>query len=445
VASSFDVFSCETRGIAPSMPVDLVPRSRALRVAGRLVVVVFVLVIGALVFAPWQQSVRGGGRVIAFAPLERQQEIKAPIAGRVVDWHVQEGQHVEEGQPIATISDNDPGLPERLARARDAARERLDAARHTGEVLAQQISALETARTASVSAARERVDMARSRLTAAEQAGDAAIAAKRAADLQLTRTRALAGDGLTSTRSLELAELAVQTADADVARARAAIAAARAEVQSLRAEQTRTDAAMVADVERVRASLQAAKAEVANADGVVQEREVALARQATMRVVAPRAGAILRQVAKQGGEYVSAGDAIAVLVPSTEARAVELLLEGRDGPLVTPGRHVRLQFEGWPAVQFVGWPSVAVGTFGGVVAFVDAAADASGKFRVVVVPDPHDEPWPDSQNLRQGVRVKGWVLLERVRLGFELWRQWNGFPPATEPAPSKPPATKDSP
>jgi hypothetical protein len=25
--------------------------------------------------------------------------------------------------------------------------------------------------------------------------------------------------------------------------------------------------------------------------------------------------------------------------------------------------------------------------------------------------------------------VSGWILLDRVRLGYELWRQFNGFPP----------------
>jgi membrane fusion protein, adhesin transport system len=156
-----------------------------------------------------------------------------------------------------------------------------------------------------------------------------------------------------------------------------------------------------------------------------------------MQVVAPRDGTVLRMLAAQGAEYVAAGDAIATLVPDTTSRAVELLLSGRDGPLVTAGRRVRLQFEGWPAVQFVGWPSVAVGTFPGVVAFVDSAADPQGRSRVVIVPDPNAEPWPSSALLRQGIRANGWVLLDRVRLGFELWRQWNGFPAST----SMPPLT----
>nr|MCH9680528.1 transporter [Deltaproteobacteria bacterium] len=90
------------------------------------------------------------------------------------------------------------------------------------------------------------------------------------------------------------------------------------------------------------------------------------------------------------------------------------------------------QFEGWPAVQFVGWPSVAVGTFGGTVAFVDATDNGAGRFRVVVVPDG-EEPWPAARYLRQGVRANGWVLLNQVSIGYELWRQFNGFPPAVTP------------
>jgi hypothetical protein len=33
------------------------------------------------------------------------------------------------------------------------------------------------------------------------------------------------------------------------------------------------------------------------------------------------------------------------------------------------------------------------------------------------------------------VRANGWVLLDVVSLGYELWRQFNGFPPvvALEP------------
>jgi hypothetical protein len=93
---------------------------------------------------------------------------------------------------------------------------------------------------------------------------------------------------------------------------------------------------------------------------------------------------------------------------------------------------VRLQFEGWPAVQFTGWPSVAVGTFGGEVALIDATDDGTGRFRILVKPDAADA-WPRGVYLRQGVRVNGWVLLNQVKLGYELWRRFNGFPPTVAP------------
>ena len=49
----------------------------------------------------------------------------------------------------------------------------------------------------------------------------------------------------------------------------------------------------------------------------------------------------------------------------------------------------------------------------------------------MVRPDA-DKAWPAGMHLRQGVRVNGWVLLDQVRLGYELWRRFNGFPPVVE-------------
>jgi len=416
---------------------ELVPRPRAVRIAARLVAAAFVLTAAALWFAPWQQSVTGPGQVIAYAPLERQQRIETPIAGRVVTWHVQEGESVRSGQLLATLEDNDPSLTDRLGRSRDAARDRLASTREAVRVFGDQVTALVAARAAAVAGAERRIEVGVERLRVMERAYDIAMATKRGNDLNLTRQRELERDGLTSTRNRELAELAAETADAEIARASAGVRGARGEIESLRAERDRTAATMSADVERARASLETARAEVARFEAELQDREVPLSRQNQMPIVAPRAGTVLRQLAKQGGEFIAAGDAIALLVPDAESRATEVWLDGRDGPLVTPGRKVRLQFEGWPAVQFVGWPSVAVGTFGGEVSYVDAAADANGRLRIVIVPDPADDPWPAPQFLRQGTAVRAWVLLDRVRLGFELWRQWNGFPASTrEPRPS---------
>ena len=159
------------------------------------------------------------------------------------------------------------------------------------------------------------------------------------------------------------------------------------------------------------------------------EIEVKLSELGRLKITAPRDGTIFRMPVYEQGQTIKEGESIITIIPEASQSAVELWVPGNDMPLVQVGQEVRLQFEGWPAVQFAGWPSVAVGTFSGTVSNVDATDDGKGKFRVLIIPNEKDEtPWPSERYLRQGVRVNGWVMLRQVSLGYEMWRQLNGFP-----------------
>ncbi len=96
------------------------PSRTARRLAAALTVL-FVLTPCALIWLPWRQSVSGAGRVVGYAPLDRQYNIEAPIYGRVQEWYVAEGTRVEKGQPIARISDIDSDYLSALESQRDAA------------------------------------------------------------------------------------------------------------------------------------------------------------------------------------------------------------------------------------------------------------------------------------------------------------------------------------
>lgn len=405
-----------------------VPYSRPSQIAAYLCTIVLGALSLALIFVPWQQSANGHGRVVAYAPLDRQQIVKSPIDGRVMTWHVREGSRVKQGAPLLEISDNDPAILDRLREERDAQRARIAAAEARVAAIEGRLNRVATSRNAAVDAADRRASMAVSRLRAAEQAERAAQASAATAELNLRRQTALFDKGLTSKRALELAELDALRTTTDRARAAAALQAALDERSSFSSDRDKVSADGYAALDDARATRAAANAEIASARAELARIEVRLARQQAQSVTAPRDGVVLRLLAAQGTEYTKAGDPLLILVPDTDDRAVELWLDGRDVPLVSEGRHVRLQFEGWPAVQFVGWPSVAVGTFGGTVALVDATDDGKGKFRVVIVPDD-DTEWPSGRFLRQGTRANGWIMLNRVRLGFELWRLLNGFPP----------------
>lgn len=180
------------------------------------------------------------------------------------------------------------------------------------------------------------------------------------------------------------------------------------------------------------------QAEEATAAANLAKAEIQLSRQQSQVITAPRDGQIMRILKGSGTTNVKTGDALIQFVPKTKQNIVELFLDGNDLPLVFNGRKIRVQFEGWPAVQLTGWPSVAIGSFGGVITNVDPSVSSEGTFRVLVQPDPEDaNNWPDQRILRQGTRVTGIVLLDRVSIGYELWRQTNGFPKSM-PRPPKP-------
>jgi len=414
-----------------SLPVMRLVRhdTRMARMVARGLLLLLVLCAIALLVAPWQQNITGHGRVIAYAPLDRQQTVQSPIAGRIIHWAVQEGSRVDAGDLLVELADNDPELMTRLREQRDAIEVRIRAAQSQIRAYESRVDALRSSRTASVEAAGSRVRMVKERIRAAEQSLSAAQVARETSRLQLERQRTLHANGLTATRAVELAQLEYAKTSTDVESARASLEAARSELAALGSDRQRIQTDADALVNDGLARHESAKAELAKERIELARLDSLLARQSTQRIHAPRAGTLLRVMAQQGAEFVKVGDPLAVLVPDTDAIAVELRVAGRDAPLISPGRHVRLQFEGWPAIQFAGWPSVAVGTFGGTVAFVDAADDGLGAFRLVVVPD-QGESWPEGRFLRQGVRANGWILLDKVRLGFELWRQFNGFPPS---------------
>lgn len=380
-------------------------------------------------FAPWQQFVVGEGIVSAYTPMDREQSVDAPVSGRLTRWHVQEGSKVQAGDPLLEISDIDRNLLSRLQEQRTALRAKVDALVEQAQSYDEQTRNLQTTRDLLITTAQYRADMAKARTQSAVESLHAAQATLTAAVQQLERLQRLQQDGIVSRRDLELAVRDERVARRAVNSANAALQSARADQEAAEADVDRVKADAQSKTDSSIASASKARSELADSQTSLAKIEVDLARQQAQVVTAPRAGTVFRLFGNPEGKVVKQGDALLVVVPDTSARAVELWVDGNDVPLISKGRHVRLQFEGWPAVQFVGWPSVAVGTFGGTVAFVDATDDGKGKFRIMVTPDGAEQPWPNARFLRQGVRTRGWVLLEQVRLGWEIWRQLNGFPP----------------
>lgn len=408
----------------------LVQSSRNARRLAKALFVLLLLSIAAMIFVPWQQSARGTGKVVAFVPQERQQTINSPIKGivaRVADGVV-EGSRVNQGDFILELQPYAANLVEQKQSQLTDLATKLETAQAKADVYGQNVLDYTDARDFAVKAAEELVQAAQAKLDAKQEL----LAGYEAKELQTRlnheRQKALFEKGIKSQKEIEslkkdwdVAVAELESARSDVTTAERELAAKQNELEQKRSEgQTKIDYA--------RAMQHDALGQAATIRKEVRDVEIYLAELQRLVITAPRDGTIFRMPVYERGQAVKEGDPLFTIVPETSDSAVELWLSGNDIPLVRVGDHVRLQFEGWPAVQFAGWPSVAVGTFGGKVVSVDATDNGLGKFRVLIKED--QQPWPEERFLRQGVRTNGWVMLSQVPLGYEIWRQLNGFPPA---------------
>ncbi len=434
------------------MPLSELKSTRMLRSrrAGTLLAVLLLVslvgIVLSLLYVPWQQTVSGKGQVTVFSPMMRPQEVDAPLSARIERWHVVEGQEVKKGQTLVTLQDIDPKFldPQQVTRTqaqirsyeakRRAAEQRLDA-------LVAQAEAVARMQSYAVPAAQNRQEQSRKRRDQA--AAGLAVARQNLTtdELNYRRLAQLSAAGLRSRRDFELAEQAVVRSRLEVRRSVDALEVAEQEIAAAGLEVGRLGASFANDQQKIRESSLKNQETVAEVEADLAKLTVELAnlkgRRAQQQVVARQAGQVVRLAKVGPGETVKAGDKLCTVVPLTTDQAAEIYLSGVDATLVHEGQLARLMFDGFPAVPLVNWPQAAVGTFGGKVAVVDAVADGTGRYRVLVVPHllPGDEPWPAARSsepwaLRPGTQVQGWVMMPRpVPLYWEVWRRLNGFPP----------------
>jgi adhesin transport system membrane fusion protein len=393
----------------------------------KLLTILFFVIPLLTLFLPWQQNVTALGKVTAYSPSERTQTIDAPVGGIITKWYVQEGTNVKKGDVLIEISDIDAQFKDRLEFQRDNLQDKLAAKHEELKTYQLQQQNLINSRDAKIAASQFKLDVANQMLLSASETISASEATLDAATQQINRLQRLYEDGLVSKRDVEVAERDQIIATRTLNSARAQYQSAKAEAQSAKVEIQQIKADTQATLESNNAVINKIKGELADSQNSLASSEINLSRQSMQRIVAPRDGTIYRLPVNSQSQVISQGQPLLLILPDTEERAVELLVDGRDAPLILKGSEVRLEFEGWPAIQVAGWSNIGFGTFPGKVAFVDPTDNGTGNFRVMIVPS--NEQWPSARFLKQGISAKGWILLDKVTIGYEIWRLLNGFPP----------------
>lgn len=388
-------------------------------------------------FLPWTQNTRARGKLNALQPNHRPQTIHSIIDGRIEDWYVQEGDYVEKGDTIMKISEIhnqflDPNL---LLRTQN----QITAKAMAGEAFDNKAAALDSQILALKENNKLRIEQARNRLRQAQllvQSDSISFEAAQVnfeiADARLQRMEDLFEQGLKSLTDLESRKQEFQKNQVELIAAENRLLSSQNELLSAEIELN----AIHFDFQNRLAKSQSEKftalssgfATNAEVNKLQNEYSNFKVRSGMYYVVAPQSGYITRAVKVGVGELIKSGTPIISILPGDYELAAEVYIKPIDLPLVHEGNKVRFIFDGWPAIIFSGWPNLSNGTFSGVVFAVDKFSDhKNNMYRVLIVPDSNETPWPEP--LRIGTGAEAIMLFNDVPLWYEIWRQLNGFPP----------------
>lgn len=403
-----------SRSVEKMMPQDRLYSLRSLNtpMAGKILArwlmgigVIFFIVL----FLPWQQNIRGNGKVTALNPANRPQTIETVIAGRIQVWKVNEGQLVNKGDTIAVVSEVkekyfDPKLLQRLREVITSKESSLSSKDDKAKALQKQIGALRDGMRTKVEQSKAKLEAERVKFANAKN--------------QFERNKKLFEAGNIPLTKYQDMEYKYQGAEADLTNA-------RIEIERVQAEYLDKINKADSDLSNTLAEQFDTQAELAKLRNELANMEI---RSQQYHILAPQAGYVVKAARAGIGETISEGEPVCTIMPQSNDVAVEMYVKAMDVPLISKGRHVRIEFDGFPALQFSGWPSVSVGSFGGTVEVIDYVNSKPGEFRILVVPDKKDDAWP--KQIRNGSGTQGWVMLDDVPVWYEIWRQLNGFPPS---------------
>ncbi|HEV7334024.1 MAG TPA: HlyD family efflux transporter periplasmic adaptor subunit [Flavisolibacter sp.] len=387
-------------------------------------------------FLPWTQTIRAKGSVISLRQEHRPQEINTIIGGRIVKWHVKEGDFVNAGDTIVQLSevkDNylDPQLLERTQEQITAKQQGIDYYRNKAGATGTQISALESGLQLKLSQLENKIRQMQVKLEADSMEAVAAANDFRIATQQYNRQRQMFDSGLVSLTQLEQRNQAYQNSMAKRISAENKYLATRQELGIVRLEMNATRQEYTEKMAKAEGDRFQAMSEIATGEGEVAKLQNQYStysiRNNMYYVIAPQDGQIV-QAKKAGiGEILKEGEMLVHIVPKNIQHAVEMFVRPVDLPLVQQGQRVMFLFDGFPAIVFSGWPQASSGTFSGRVVAVEKNVSPNGQFRVLVAEEPGQKPWP--KELTMGTGANGLALLNDVPVWYEIWRNINSFPP----------------
>ncbi len=399
-----------------------------------------ILAIGAFfsifLFLPWTQNIRSKGKVTTLRPEQRPQKVMSPIAGRVESWHVREGDFVEKGDTLVEISEIkekylDPELVQRTEEQLQAKEFSAESYDEKVKALNNQINALQQLRVLKLEQATNKREQAELKVQQDSLDLEAKNTDYEIAIQQFQRMEQMYEDGVRTKVDLEKRKLNLQETEAAFLGTQAKLLGTRNELLNAIIEINNIESEFQDKLAKAQSEKYSALSMKLNAESEIaklrNERQNYINRRNMYFIAAPQAGYVTEALTVGIGETVKEGTPFLSIMPENYQLAVSSFVQPIDLPLLKLGQKVRIQFDGWPAIVFSGWENISYGTYAGRIVAIDNFANPNGQYRVLVAPDAEEYPWPDP--LRPGGGAITLTLLNDVPLWYEIWRQFNGFPP----------------
>jgi multidrug efflux pump subunit AcrA (membrane-fusion protein) len=401
----------------------------------RVIYALFLLLV-VIAFLPWTQNIRSKGKVTTLRPEQRPQTINTVIAGKIEKWFVKDGDMVKKGDTILYISEikADYFDPDLIGRTEKQLKNKeLSVISYSDKIISldTRVDALIETGRLKLKQAKIKLEQAQLKVKTDSMEYQTSQVNYRIAETQYERFEKLYKDGLKSQTELETRKLALQRAQANQISAQQKLLQSRNDIIDAKVEYNSIDAKFRDEIAKAESDkftalsgMYEAEVDVTKLQSQVVNYSV---RNGMYYILAPQDGVVTKVLSNGIGETVKEGEEIATIMPAIYDLAIEMYVRPMDLPLIQKGQKVRLQFDGWPAVVFSGWPNTSFGTFGGEIFAVDNFSGEDGTFRVLIAPSKGEKNWPEA--LRVGGGANSMVLLNDVPIGYEIWRQVNGFPP----------------
>jgi len=397
----------------------------------------FIFLGGIIVlFLPWTQNIKVIGNVSTLYQEQRPQQLNSPIPGRIIKWHVKNGDYVKKGDTLLQLSEVkedylDPLLVKRTEQQVDAKKGLQKYYEAKVGSTNDQMQALNSGRELKLSQLKVKISQLNNKMAGEEAELAAANNELRMTADQYERQKKMYDEGLVSLTQFQQRSVSYQNALAKKTATENKLAQTRQEIVNVSIEQNATIQDYNEKLSKTEGDRFQSMGQIEGSDGDIAklENQVAnyRARQGLYFVIASQDGQVV-QLNKAGiGEILKDGESIGVIVPEKVDYAVEVYIKPVDLPLVKEGQRVMCIFDGFPAIVFSGWPNSSYGTFAGKVIAIENNISANGMFKALVIQDKNEKQWPPK--IKMGTGVQGIAILNDVPIWYELWRNINGFPP----------------